>query len=92
MDLTIQIDSLSGNRLICETYQKSMSLHLHTLPNSAHPEGLVRGLMFGRLRACWHQNTNKHNFVKMAQLLAKRLFERGCSKKLLTPLFIEATE
>jgi hypothetical protein len=92
MDLTIQIDTLSGNRLIFETFQKSMNLCLHMPPNSAHPEGLLRGLMFGRLRACWHQNANKRNFVKMAQLLANRLFARGCSKKLLTPLFIEATE
>jgi hypothetical protein len=92
MDLTIQIDTLSGNRLIFETFQKSMNLYLYIPPNSAHPEGLLRGLIFGRLRAYWYQNTNKRNFVKMAQLLANRLFARGYSKKLLTPLFIEATE
>jgi hypothetical protein len=53
MDLTIQIDPLS-NRLIFETFQKAMNLYLYIPPNSAHPEGLLRGLIFGRLRAYWY--------------------------------------
>jgi hypothetical protein len=69
-----------------------MNLYLYIPPNSAHPEGLLRGLIFGRLRAYWYQNTKRRNFVKMAQHLANRLVARRYSKKVLTPLFIEATE
>jgi hypothetical protein len=91
MDLTIRIDPFS-NCLTYETFQKAMNLYLYIPPNSAHPEGLLRGLVFGRLRAYWYQNTEKRNFVKMAKLLANRLVARGYSKQLLIPLFIEATE
>ena len=91
MDLKITINPFS-NRLTYETYQKSMNLYLYIPPNSAHPQGLLRGLIFGRMRAYWHQNTEKKNFVRMAKLLAQRLIARGYSKQVLTPLFIEATE
>jgi hypothetical protein len=91
MDLKIKIDPFS-NHLTYETYQKSMNLYLYIPPNSAHPQGLLRGLIFGRMRAYWHQNTDKKNFVRMAKLLAQRLIARGYSKQVLTPLFIEATE
>jgi hypothetical protein len=91
MDLKITIDPES-NRLTYETYQKSMNLYLYIPPNSAHPTGLLRGLVFGRMRAYWHQNTDKANFVRMAKLLSDRLIARGYSKKVLLPLFIEATK
>jgi hypothetical protein len=91
MDLRIKIDPFS-NCLVYETYQKSMNLYLYIPPTSAHPQGVLRSLVFGRLQAYWHQNTEKKNFVKMAALLAQRLMARGYSKQLLTPLFIEATE
>jgi hypothetical protein len=91
MDLTIRIDPFS-NRLTYETFQKAMNLYLYIPPNSAHPQGLLRGIVFGRMRAYWNQNTEKKNFVRMAKLLAQRLIVRGYSKKLLIPLFIEATE
>ncbi len=91
MDLKITIDPES-DRLTCETHQKSMNLHLYIPPNSAHPTGLLRGLVFGRMRACWHQNTDKANFVRMAKLLSDRLIARGYSKKVLLPLFIEAAK
>jgi hypothetical protein len=91
MDLTIRIDP-TCNRLTFQTYQKDMNLYLYIPPNSAHPEGMLRGLVFGRLRSYWIQNTEKKNFVKMAKLLSERLVARGYSKQILTPLFIEATE
>jgi hypothetical protein len=91
MDLRIKIDPFS-NRIVYETYQKSMNLHLYIPPNSAHPHGVLRSLVFGRLQACWHQNTEEYNFVKIAALLAQRLIARGYSKQILTALFVEATE
>jgi hypothetical protein len=91
MDLTIRIDPLT-NRLTFETFQKAMNLYLYIPPNSAHPGGLLQGLIFGRMRAYWYQNTEKKNFVRMAKLLSQRLIARGYSKKLLTPLFIEAAK
>ena len=91
VDLKITVDPFS-NRLTCETHQKSMNLCLCTPPNSAHANGPLRGLVFGRMRACWHQNTDKANFVRMAKLLSDRLIARGCSKKVLLPLFVEATK
>ena len=91
MDLRIKIDPFS-NQLVYETYQKSMNLYLYIPPNSAHQHGVLRSLIFGRIQAYWHQNTEEYNFVKMAALLAQRLIARGHSRQILTPLFVEATE
>jgi hypothetical protein len=91
MDLWIKIDPFS-NRLVCETHQKSMNLCLHIPPNSAHLQGVLPSLFFGRMQACWHQSTEKKNLVKMVALLAQRLIARGHLKQPLTPLFIEAAE
>ncbi len=91
MDLRITIDPFT-NGIVYETYQKDMNLYLYIPPNSAHPQGLIRGLVFGRMRAYWNQNTDKQNFVKMAKRLAHRLIARGYSMQQLAPLFFEATE
>jgi hypothetical protein len=91
MDLTIRIDPTTRH-LTFETFQKTMNLYLYIPPNSAHPEGLLRGLIFGRMRAYWIQNTDKKNFVRMARLLCQRLMARGYSKLLLMPLFTEAAK
>ena len=71
--------------------KKSMNLYLYIPPNSADPHGLLHGLIFRRMQAYWHQNTEKKNFVWMAKLLAQRLITQAYSKQVLTPLFIEAT-
>ncbi len=52
---------------------------------------MVGGLIFGRLRAYWLQNTHLSDFYAMAVLLNRRLMARGYSFPTLKPLFEEAS-
>ena len=61
-------------------------------PKSAHPPGLLKGLVYGRLRTYWDQNTNPNNFAKMTKLLFHRLQLRGYSQAHLLPRFKESLQ
>ncbi|KAL7548859.1 hypothetical protein ACHAWF_012128 [Thalassiosira exigua] len=47
-DITIKINEL--NRIEMRTYQKPMNLYLYITENSAHPLGVIRGILFGELK------------------------------------------
>ena len=49
LDLTITIDPAT-RKLIFETYQKTTSLYNYIPPHSAHPPGVLKSMIFGRLR------------------------------------------
>jgi hypothetical protein len=89
LDLRISIGP--KRHLTFQTYQKPMNLYLYIPPGSAHPEKMLRSLIFGRLRAYWLQNTHPSDFYAMAVLLARRLMARGYSFPALKPLFEEAS-
>ena len=88
MDLNISIGP--HRRIVYSTFQKEMNLYLYIPPGSAHPKNMIRGLVFGRLRAYWLQNTRRQDFYRMATLLARRLMARGYTLQQLLPLFKEA--
>ena len=89
LDLRISIGP--KRHLTFQTYQKPMNLYLYIPPGSAHPEKMLRSLIFGRLRAYWLQNTHLSDLYAMAVLLARRLMARGYSFPALKPLFEEAS-
>ena len=91
LDLTITIQPHT-RKLIYKTYQKEMNLYLYIPPTSAHPAGVLRSLIFGRLRSYWNQNTYQSDFLRMATLLGQRLMARGYSKAQLMPTFLEAIQ
>jgi hypothetical protein len=83
--------SIGPNRhLIFQTYQKPMNLYLYISPSSAHPDKMLRSLIFGRLQAYWLQNTHLSDIYGMAVLLARRRIARGYSYPTLNPLFAES--
>ena len=69
MDLRVKL--LPNGQLEFTTCQKDMNLHLYIPPDSAHPRGMLRGLVFGRLRACYLHNTSRTDFLHFAKLLAQ---------------------
>lgn len=91
LDLTISIQSTTRN-LSFKTYQKEMNLYLYIPPTSAHPAGVLRSLIFGRLRSYWNQNTYRSDFLNMTKLLVQRLMARGYSKATIMPTFLEAID
>ena len=51
---------------------------------------MLRGLVFGRLRAYALHNKDRADFMHFAELLAKRLSDRGLPTPILLPVFKEA--
>lgn len=88
MDLEIRV--MENGRIHTRTYQKELNLYLYIPPGSAHPRNMLRGLVFGRLRAYKLQNSDHSDFVHFASLLGKRLRDRGWPPDILVPIFREA--
>lgn len=64
-----------------------MNLYLYIPPGSAHPTGILKSLIYGRLRSYWNQNTYQRDFHKMRQHLWSKLIDRGYTTQQLQPLF-----
>jgi hypothetical protein len=90
LDLTIKIQAKT-KLLHFSSYAKEMNLHLYIPPTSAHPPGMIRGLVFGRLRHYWEQNTETSDFLHSSTNLMQYLVNRGHSRQNLLPIFLEIT-
>ena len=69
-----------------------MNLHLCLPPNTAHPPGVLKSLVYGTLRRYWLQNTMQKDYVNMATKFFHRLQARGHRPEDLKPLFTEAAK
>ena len=69
-----------------------MNLYLYLPSTSAHPPGVLKGLIFGNLQRYWYQNTYKEDFITISALFVDRLVARGYNIETLSPLFQEAAE
>ena len=87
LDLTI---TLSGQSITCSMFQKLMNLHLYIPPRSAHPPGVLQGLISGwvyrSLSLCSHQSDANSNIRSLWTYL---LF-RGYQTSMIRPLFQRA--
>lgn len=88
MDLHIKV--MPNGRIHTTTFQKELNLYLYIPPGSAHPRSMLRGLVFGRLRAYKLHNSDLSDFLHFARLLAERLANRGWDKLTLKKVFREA--
>ena len=60
LDLTIKINGC--NQIETRTYQKPMNLYLYLHNASAHPPGVMKGVMFGEVKRYKMQNTRRADF------------------------------
>jgi len=88
MDLDINI--LPDGSIHTSTHQKELNLYLYIPKGSAHSPSMLRGLVYGRLRAYKLHNTDPKDFDHYTCLLAKRLQARGWDSRTLNKLFREA--
>ena len=88
LDLTIWLDP-SGN-ISTRTFQKPMNLFLYITPDSAHPPGLIKSLVFGLLLTYYKHNTNSSDFLCMTSLLFQRLLNRSHQHNNLSDIFMSA--
>ncbi|KAL7544454.1 hypothetical protein ACHAWF_007836 [Thalassiosira exigua] len=77
LDLTISIED---NAIVTKTFQKAMNLYQYIPPTSAHPPGMMKGIIYGLLRNYFLQNTNEDDYMKIATLLFHRHVARGWAK------------
>lgn len=88
LDLTITIEE-NGN-INTKTFQKSLNLYLYIPPNSAHPPGALKGLIYGNIQKFWNQNTNKEDFRNLTKKFYKHLCNRGHNATKIKSIFIDA--
>jgi hypothetical protein len=83
--------SIGPNRtILTKTYQKEMNLFLYIPPLSAHPEGVLKGLVFGNLRRFWTQNSDINDYILISYQFFQHLLDRGHNATHLAHLFMSA--
>lgn len=88
LDLDIHIDEHSS--IYTKTHVKDTSLFLYLPSSSAHPPGMLRGLIMGRVLKYHSQNTHVADFEHFVKQLYFNLLRRGYHSRKLKPLFKEA--
>ena len=87
LDLTI---SLVDGKVITKTYQKSLNLYQYIPRTSAHPPGMMRGIIYSLMKTYRRQNTHKSDYVKMAKRLFDRHVVRGWDQATMRELILDA--
>jgi hypothetical protein len=90
LDLTITIND--SNRIETRTYQKPMNLYLYLHHASAHPPGVLKGMIYGCMRRYYLQNSHRPDYLMMIRLLRDRLVARGHNRALLNDMMVEAAQ
>ncbi|TMW68854.1 hypothetical protein Poli38472_001010 [Pythium oligandrum] len=79
-----------NDELRFRTHQKPLNLYLYLPPHSAHPPGVLKGMIYGLVQKYRVQNTADEDFRAIVQLLFKRLLHRGHKFDTLVSLFNSA--
>ena len=90
LDLTVSI----APDLTIETklFEKALKLYLYLPPHSAHPPGVLKGLIAGMIHRIFRLNSNKSNIKPALNDFYKRLRARGYTERTLRPLFTRYIE
>jgi hypothetical protein len=87
LDLTLTVE---GNKVVTKTYQKPENPYLYIPPHSAHPAGMINGIIFLLLRTYWRQNTKYSDFVHFSSLLFWHHCLQGWDQEVLRQVFSSA--
>ena len=88
LELTLTI---KNGRIVTNTYQKAMNLHLYIPPISAHPTSCFKGLIVGNFLRFRKQNDDK-NFSILIENFAHHLLARGHSLTAIKTHFKKAAD
>jgi hypothetical protein len=89
MDLTISIDA---GKCSFTVFEKKLNLYLYIPPNSAHPPGVITGLIFGNILRIYQLCSDKQDISKRLVVFFRRLRACNYSPESLLPLFNKAIE
>jgi hypothetical protein len=89
LDLTLSIkddDGLISTRL----FEKKLNLYLYLPPLSAHPPGVLRGLIYGMILRIYRLTSDPTQCETMVKTFFGRLLARGYSPDRIRPIFHQA--
>lgn len=89
MDMTLTI---SANKFDITLFEKPLNLYLYIPPSSAHPPGMIIGLVYGMVLRLWKLCSRVSDVQRRMKTFFRRLLRRGYSKDYLLPLFAKANE
>ena len=84
LDMTI---TLSEGRLSTRLYEKALNLYLYLPPHSAHPPGVLRGLITGMIMRIFRLTSDRSLCQSDLQAFYDRLIARGYNRNIIAPLF-----
>ena len=87
MDLTL---SIHDGHIHTTLYEKPLNLHLYIPPHSAHPPGLLPGIVFGTLFRIHTLCSDTEDMTQRTLTFFRRLLARGYKADKLRPLFYKA--
>ncbi len=87
MDMTVEI---KDGRIVTTLYEKPMNLHLYIPPKSAHPPGLLPGMVFGTIFRIYTLCSTDDDKLNRTRTFYKRLKARGWQTLDLLPHFKKA--
>jgi len=73
-------------------HEKACNLHLYIPPHSAHPPGVLRGLIYGHTARVLRLTTHQSDAEASIKALFFRLCARGYKPDSLRPIFYDAIE
>ena len=75
MDMTISINN--SNKIETTLFEKRLNLHLYIPPHSAHPPGLLPGIVYGTLFRIFTLCSDEEDKLQRTKVFFKRLIVRG---------------
>jgi hypothetical protein len=84
MDLTV---SINGNKLETTLYEKALNLYLYIPPHSAHPPGVLNGLVIGNIHRIFTLCSTETKIKELITMFYDRLIVRGYKDTDIRPLF-----
>ena len=79
--------AIRGDRIVTLLYEKAMNLYLHTPPHSAHPPGVLTGLVSGNILKINSLCSKQDDINRRMKELYTRLLVHGYHRDFLIPEF-----
>jgi uncharacterized protein (UPF0335 family) len=79
--------TIKNGRVTYTLYEKPLNLHMYLPPHSAHPPGVLRGLVFGMIYRLHRLNSEPDAINDQIRTFFNRLLMRGYQESFLRPIF-----